>query len=126
MSSGFQLHVDVTVRNPLAQRYVEGTRNSTNTDGMACDVAWQEKQARYPPKDGLTCRVAAAEVLGRLSPQFVELLEELAVLAAANDRLLGKPHVSWKRKWMSTLSVTLARSAAQTLVEASGSVCMPI
>ena len=87
MASGLYLHVDVTVRNPMVQRYLEGTSNSANTDGFACATAWREKQARYPPKDGLICRVAAVEVLGRMGPEMLAHLQELSSMASSRCRL---------------------------------------
>ena len=95
MASGVQYHIDVTIRNPMVQRYLEGTLNASNVDGHACELVHQEKFSRYPTTDGMLCRVAAAEVLGRLGPDFLQLLEELAARAAAQDLAYCRPRVNW-------------------------------
>ena len=67
--------------------------------------------------------VAATEAFGSLGGDFPNLLEELATLAAENDKWHGRPRVDWKRKWTTQISMALARAAATTLEEAAGRTC---
>jgi hypothetical protein len=109
------LNVDATVRHALSQRY---RSRAAREDGAATLMAAAEKERRYPLKGGLRCTTAAAETLGRLGADFLELLKELAQLAAGRDHERGLPATRWTRKWRVELSCQLHKSVARSMNEA--------
>ena len=117
------LYIDVTVRNPLMDRYLRGERgsSSSNTSGFACDCALRDKRKRYPSTNGLVCTPFALEVFGRISPECVLLLETLAGDAASHDVSRAMPPRAWKRTWLQKLAVTVQRSMARSILTGIGS-----
>ena len=117
------LYIDVTVRNPLSERYLrEGHgQSSSNTDGYALQCAVSDKQKRYPPKAGISCTAAAAEAFGRVGEDFLSLMDLLASAASLRDSAFCMPAVGWRRKWEESLSVTVQRSVARSFLDALGS-----
>ncbi len=83
-------------------------------------MAQQQKQQRYPCTNGISVTTCAAEVFGRISLEFEDFLEQLASMAFQSDLSRCRPRVGWKRKWLTQISVLLAKRAAQTLCEAGG------
>ncbi len=114
--------LDVTVRNPLAARYLRGDRglSSSNTSGFACDVADHEKHQRYPSMHGLCCTPFSLEVFGRVSQECVNVLESLAASAAARAASRALPPRAWMKHWLQKLSCTVQRSLAQNVLDSIG------
>ena len=112
------LHIDATVRNPLAASHLRGGTGSAAVDGACLIAAAKDKQARYPPKGGLRVLTAGIETFGRTSSDFDELLRALAAAADAHAASRGMPAVSWLRKWQTELSCGLARAVANSLSDA--------
>jgi hypothetical protein len=109
------LFVDGTVRHAVSNRY---RARAAREDGAATLLAAQEKQRRYPVVGGMRCTAAAVETLGRLGVEFLELLQELAQLAAAHSEERGLPATRWSRKWRVELSCQLHKAVARSVHEA--------
>lgn len=109
------LYVDGTVRHAVSNRY---RARAAREDGAATLLAAQEKQRRYPVVGGMRCTAAAVETLGRLGVEFLELLQELAQLAAARSEERGLPATRWSRKWRVELSCQLHKAVARSVHEA--------
>lgn len=114
--------LDVTIRNPLAARYLRGERgsSSSNTSGFACVLANREKHQRYPSRSGLCCTPFSIEVFGRASDECINVLESLAASAAARAASKALPPRAWLKHWLQKLSCTVQRSLAQNVLDSIG------
>ena len=114
---------DVTARNPLAAKYLNGSagENSSTINGYSCKVGEKEKATRYPDLHGLHCITAAIETFGRISPAFDRLLDELAAAAATRDANRALPPLAWKRRWLAKLSTGMQRAVAMNILDSVGS-----
>ena len=114
------LHIDATVRYPLAQRYLQVAdgHSSSDIDGHATKVADKDKQERYPPRNGLRVTTAAVETFGRLGDAFLDLLQNLNMLAHQRDTLRGLPPKNHLHTWHVELSCDVARAASIAIEDA--------
>ena len=122
LATGDHYILDVTVRNPATNNYFAGEQNTIHVAGHACKVAEAEKQKRYPTRDDWAVVCLAAESFGRLLQTFDDLLSDIGALACTSDALNGRPVRRWKSWWLSELSCVLAKAAAQSRLEAAGSI----
>ena len=76
--------VDVTVRHPLADRYVH---RAARVDNAANDRAATEKRSRYPTSQGVKVTPFPCEVYGHLGRDAEKYLELLSAAAEGRDRL---------------------------------------
>ena len=120
--SADELYIDTTIRNPLAEKYLRGAgqRSSSTGDGYACEVADNDKLDRYPPTQGIVSTPASAEVFGRLSPTFVQLLADLSSAASRRDSARALPPLVWQRRWLMRFSTGLQRCVAQYCIDGLG------
>ena len=81
------LLLDITVRNPTADRYVH---KACGQAGWAASVAEEAKQKRYPPAAGRAVQTVAVEAYGRLGSQGEAVLASLACDAAEKDARSGR------------------------------------
>ena len=88
---GLSLQLDVNVRHPSADRYI---KQSCRTDGVAARKAEQEKQARYPSRNGIRVTTFAIETFGRLGNEASETMQKLATAAAERDKLRAFEYVA--------------------------------
>ena len=114
---GLSLQLDVSVRHPAADRYIKQSRR---TDGAAARKAEQEKQARYPSRNGIRVATFAIETFGRLGNEASETMQKLATAAAERDELRGMQVRNRVRRWQVQMSRTLFRATARTLLESTG------
>ena len=114
--------VDVTVRYPLAARYLRGAEgcSSSNSFGFACRVANEEKHKRYPSSNGIRCSPFALETFGRISDESFDFLDSLAAAASARDVARALPPRPRKRLWLQKLSVTLQRALSLNVLDGLG------
>ena len=117
---GVKLYIGATVHYPLAARYLEGSPSSADEDGWACRKGEEEKQSRYPPRDGIRCPTAAMEHWGRTGPELDQLLELLVGMAADRGRSRALPPARWMQRWRKEFSCGIARTMAQTIADAVG------
>ena len=108
--------IDVTVRDPDAQRYQPG---AARRPGAAAAKAGEEKEARYPEHHGAKVRTLAYEPLGRLGEEGENLLRDLAADAAAvaADRTAAPALL---RRWRHALEHTLTAGVADAVLRAAG------
>ena len=117
--TGESFFIDATVRNPPVPKYrVEG--HSCTQDGFACKVAVQDKQRRYPPKDGMRVTTAAMETYGYIGQELEDLLRTLHSMAQAEDVRRGRHPTNWMNRWTVALSMAVARHVAISIDEAIG------
>ena len=110
-----RLIVDVTIRHPLAKKYL---LMSSRTDGFANGQAHDAKRLRYPDKAGLRVTIASVESFGRLGKDFCALLDELAWSAKARQYARGEPVTHWAKLWRGKLAIILARGVAKSIKDA--------
>ena len=107
--------VDLTVRCPVAGRYLPA---AASKPGTAIRMAIQEKSRRYQD-DVVTC--IAIEPWGRMGPEVIALLESLEKrLSDHQCHLASTVRGSRVRRWLTALQVALARAVAQGLRSAAG------
>ena len=114
------LHLDCTVRNSPGQRYLEA--EAPSTPGIGMRLASEDKAKRYPDKDGLHCITAAMDQCGFIGSEFLDMLQQLAVQADANDTAHARPSCNWLRKWLRQLSTAMAKVQASAIAQAAGAV----
>ena len=107
-----RLLVDFTIRNPLAQRYVNRDLNT---------AAHTDKTTHYVATHGLQVIPATIDTFGKHSPHLASLLEHLAGLARNRERQMGLPPTRWLRKWRSQLSSVLAHMTGRAICQAAQS-----
>ena len=110
--------VDVTVRHPLADRYVH---RAARVDNAANDRAATEKRSRYPTSQGVKVTPFPCEVYGRLGRDAEKYLELLSAAAEGRDRLRSLAPRARIQGWTVQISRVLFRAVAQAIREAEGS-----
>ena len=104
--------VDVTVRNPAADRY---RSRGLPEPGGAARIAEEEKQKKYPPKAGRCVRTMAFETWGRLGEDGEALLTSLEAAAAERDRRTGRGSRGRLQRWRAQLDGVLQKGVARAL-----------
>ena len=110
-------YVDVTVRHPLADRYVH---RAARFDSAANDRAATEKRSRYPASQGVKVTLFPCEDYGRLGRDAERYLELLSGAAEDRDRLRSLAPRSRIQGWTVQISRVLFRAVAQAVMEAQG------
>ena len=118
--------IDVSLRVPMADHYQPQAQTIA---GFALARADQDKQTRYPPKNGLFCTTCAVECFGRLSQGFVDFLHECADQANSRrlywgirpQRLRGKWELQLSRLLVAQNTLAVERSARSAEKEAVSS-----
>ena len=115
-----RLYIDATVRSPLAARYLLGRPSSAAVDGVAGRKGEEEKQVRYPPRDGVRCTTAAVERMATPTPFTAPSITRSSkrVIASKLDRpgpptkpeiVLSSRHASARIGRSNTMGLTRSR-----------------
>ena len=107
-----EMLVDVTVRNPLAARYVAQASIRSN---HANDEAKKDKMRRYGPASRVKC--AAIEIYGRMHDDFKDVLHNLDSAASLLSALPRRP--SFER-WAHRIQTALSRAVVRNIITAHG------
>ena len=116
---GAQLAIDVTLRSALTS-CGSAIPGAARENGAALARARPDKERKYAELlEGDRCHlvVVALETGGRWSSEALELVESLAAARAreAPPILRRSAHLAWARRWGRMLSVSCARSFANSL-----------
>ena len=103
--------LDVTVRVPGADLYVEGAAKSR---GFAAARGEAEKHKRYPPRAGLSCTPLSCEIFGTIGTAFSGCISEWSAAASLERQGFGLPARASRYRWFTELSVCLAMHSAES------------
>ena len=105
-----QIILDITIRNPLAPRYLT---QAANSNGYALSEAHKEKNKRYGSHAQVLC--GGMEVFGRMHEDFRTCLHQIDVMASA-----ASPHVRRPKflQWAQRLQTALTRSVVRNILTA--------
>ena len=121
---GASKYVDVTIRHPLASKYVA---RASILDGAAAEIAETAKRTRYPANAAaglLAAEPFAIETFGRLGPAALQVLHEARQRAIErDDALRGWAGSALFQRWLGLLSCTLIRSLFHVYSAAIGAAC---
>jgi len=121
---GASKYVDVTIRHPLASKYVA---RASILDGAAAEIAETAKRTRYPANAAaglLAAEPFAIETFGRLGPAALQVLHEARQRAVErDDALRGWAGSALFQRWLGLLSCTLIRSLFHAYSAAIGAAC---
>ena len=110
--TGERRFVDVTVRHPIARKYLA---RAAREDGAAAAIAAAAKRVRYPamPDDGLLAvEPFCVETFGRLGPDALRMLRDARQRIAEREggALRGWAGAALSQRWFALLSCELQRS----------------
>ena len=109
-----ELLLDVTVRNPLARKYV---MRAAHEPGHATIKAVQDKLTRYGHASQVKC--AAIETYGRMHQEFHDFLHNLDLIADQNSPQRRRPRA---REWAFQIQTALTRAVVHNILLANGRV----
>ena len=109
------LLLDITVRNPVADRYRAG---AARADGAAAAEAEEEKAKRYPAAGGRAVWPVAYEVFGRAGDQAEHLLGFLAAVARRRAYRRGRSAGQELQRWRARIDAALQKAVAAQLLAA--------
>ena len=109
------LLLDISVRNPLADRYLA---KATEVPGAAAAAGEAEKEQRYPQSGGRRVWPVIYEAFGRAGDAAEQLLQILAAAYRRRAHRRGRACGMEIQRWRARLDATLQRGIAAQLVSA--------
>ena len=107
--------LDITVRHPVASRYLPG---SAQTAGGAAQAAEAEKREKYPARGGRCMRPVVHETWGRLGAAAEDFLQYCSAAAVRRSHRRGRNAGNCLRRWRAQLDAALMRGIAAQLSSA--------
>ena len=109
--------MDVTVRHPLAERYMP---RAAKYNDVANNRAAAEKRNRYPARGGIFVTPFPVEIFGRLGRDAERYLAILSQAAEVKDQMRATAPRQRTTRWVMQLSRVLFRAIARSILEAQG------
>ena len=109
------LLLDITVRNPLADKYCTAAAASAGATAL---VGQADKKTRYPTNGGRSVWPVVYEAYGRAGPDAEYLLQLLVASFRRRAHRRGRASGQELQRWRARLDATLHRGVAAQLVAA--------
>ena len=109
-SDGTEYLIDVSARNPLANRYRHGASTQA---GFACGRGEYDKERRYPTRRGKQVIPCIVESFGKLGGKFLDFMDQAGVHAIVSGAHGSSQPRHIKGRWLTDISSVINKCVAR-------------
>ena len=109
-NDGTEYLIDVSARNPLANRYRHGASTQA---GYACGRGEYDKERRYPTRRGKQVIPCIVESFGKLGGKFLDFMDQAGVHAIVSGAHGSSQPRHIKGRWLTDISSVINKCVAR-------------
>ena len=109
-NDGTEYLIDVSARNPLANRYRQG---ASTQPGFACGRGEDDKQRKYPVRRGKQVIPCIVESFGKIGERFLDFMDQAGVHAIVSGAHGSSQPRHIKGKWLTDISAVINKCVAR-------------